>query len=355
MSKHLLNFCLPRRDIILSEPIDVGFGVDVHWGDALSFKADVLAVKDWRNRSGGLDAVLYRNVRQADIDMPKLEDNNSHFLVDAKGIAESKYILFVGPSHRQMRSYTHIREFAHDLLRNLKVAYPEAVHVATNIQGTNRGFDEREALRSMLLGFNDAYEAGDYPSNLKHITFVEMATGRADIMKSALNEFLPETATVDNVEETVKEVANVLSGQASFAVEAQRPEADEKTPHIFVAMPFSEVYDDQYYLAIYPAVQSLGYLCIRLDQKDSAFTGNIIDEIKERIGSASLMVALLDSLNPNVFLEIGYAWGRDIPTILIIHEDEKVPFDVSTEKLTLYKRIYQLKEELVEQLSATLG
>ncbi len=339
----------------MTEPIDVGFGIDVHWGDALSFKADVLAVKDWRNRSGGLDSVLYRKVNHADINIPKLEDNNSHFLVDAESIAEAKYLLFVGPTFRQMRSYTHIREFAHDLLSNLAEALPEATHLATNIQGTNRGFDEREALRSMLLGFNDAYEAGKYPPNLKHITFVELAAARADIMKTALDEFLPQRTVVENVEKTVQEVANVLGGQSSFAQEAQRPEADDKTPHIFVAMPFAEEFDDQYYLAIYPAVQSLGYLCVRLDQKDSIFTGNIVDEIKERIDSASLVVALLDSLNPNVFLEIGYAWGREVPTILLIHEDESVPFDVSTEKLTSYKRIYQLKEELAEQLRAILS
>ena len=338
----------------MSEPINVGFGIDVHWGDALSFKADVLAVKDWRNRSGGLDAVLYRKIRHADIEMPKLEDNKAHFLVDAETIAEAKYLLFVGPTFRQMRSYTHIREFAFDLLSNLNAAYPDATHLATNIQGTNRGFDEREALRSMLLGFNDAYEAGAYPPNLKHITFVELASGRAEILRSALDEFLPQRTVVENVEKTVQEVANVLGGQASFAQDAQRPEANEKTPHIFVAMPFAEEFDDQYYLAIYPAVQSLGYLCIRLDQKDSIFTGNIVDEIKERIDSASLVVALLDSLNPNVFLEVGYAWGREVPTILIIHEEEAIPFDVSTEKLTMYKRIYQLKEELSEQLRAGL-
>ena len=327
----------------------------MHLGDALNFKADVLAVKDWRNRSSGLDGILYRKVHHAGIDIPKLEDNNAHFLVDAKSFAEAKYLLFIGPMHRRMRSYTHIREFAYDILSNLQAAYPEVSHLATNIQGTNRGFDEREALRSMLLGFNDAYEADAYPPNLKHITFVEKAIGRADIMKAALDEFLPQRTVVENTEKTIQEVANVLGGQDSFAEEAQRPEADEKTPHVFVAMPFSEAFDDQYYLAIYPAVQSLGYLCVRLDQKDSIFTGNIVDEIKERIDSASLVVALLDSLNPNVFLEVGYAWGREVPTILIIHEDEAVPFDVSTEKLTMYKRIYQLKEELTEQLRAVLN
>jgi nucleoside 2-deoxyribosyltransferase len=119
-------------------------------------------------------------------------------------------------------------------------------------------------------------------------------------------------------------------------------------------MPFSEAYDDQYYLAVYPAVHESDHFCIRLDQAESAFTGNILSEIKEQIDAAEMVIALLDSANPNVYLEVGYAWGKGIPTVLCIHENENVPFDVRGERLIVYKHIYKLKQDLSQELQMVL-
>jgi hypothetical protein len=48
------------------------------------------------------------------------------------------------------------------------------------------------------------------------------------------------------------------------------------------------------------------------------------------VGTATFVVGELSGSNPNVFLEIGYAWGKERPTVLIAREGEKLQFDRGT-------------------------
>jgi len=48
----------------------------------------------------------------------------------------------------------------------------------------------------------------------------------------------------------------------------------------------------------------------------ASFTGDVMDWVRERITTAQLVVADLTGANPNVYLEVGYAWGKGIPTVL---------------------------------------
>ncbi len=144
----------------------------------------------------------------------------------------------------------------------------------------------------------------------------------------------------------------VMAGPDSFEPEYLKPEADELTPHIFVAMPFRDDYDDQYYLAIQPTIHDMGLLSERMDL--DAFTGDIKVRMLDRIRSARLLIALLDGGNPNVYLEVGYAWGVETPTILIAHRGETLPFDVRGERVLIYDKIYRLKQMLREDLDRLL-
>ena len=51
-----------------------------------------------------------------------------------------------------------------------------------------------------------------------------------------------------------------------------------------------------------------GYLGERADL--ATFTGDVMDWVRARISSANLVIADLTSANPNVYLEVGYAWGK---------------------------------------------
>ena len=107
-------------------------------------------------------------------------------------------------------------------------------------------------------------------------------------------------------------------------------------------------YEDLYYYGIQSAVQQAGYLCERIDL--TAFTGDIMDRVKSRIQSASFIVAELTDANANVYLEIGYAWGKDRPTVLCGRDSAELKFDLSGQRCLKYKNIRDLEKRLRDEI-----
>jgi hypothetical protein len=122
----------------------------------------------------------------------------------------------------------------------------------------------------------------------------------------------------------------------------------EAKPLIFVAMPFDKKMDDVFHYGIRNAVNSAGYLCERVDEV--SFTGDILDVIKRRIRDASLLIADLTTSNPNVYLEVGYAWGVGVPTVLLAQDVQELKFDVKSQKCIIYSGIRELEEKLTPEL-----
>lgn len=60
---------------------------------------------------------------------------------------------------------------------------------------------------------------------------------------------------------------------------------------------------------------------------------------------------MLDGANPNVYLEVGYSWGKTIPTILLIKDVKELRFDVSGHKCLVYANIKNLESLLTTELS----
>ena len=87
-------------------------------------------------------------------------------------------------------------------------------------------------------------------------------------------------------------------------------------------MPFREDMEDVFYFGIQEPAQNSGFLCERVDNE--AFTGEILDEVKSRIESCTVVIADLTWSNPNVYLEVGYAWGKNRPTILSAQERRRI-------------------------------
>lgn len=117
---------------------------------------------------------------------------------------------------------------------------------------------------------------------------------------------------------------------------------------IFIAMPFSDDMEDIYYYGIQRAIDVAGYDCYRSDK--NAFVGDILQEIKSQLGKSVAVVADLTNANPNVYLEVGYAWGNKKPTILIVKQGDKPKFDVQGQKYLIYKSIKHLEEILTKEL-----
>jgi len=349
--------------------MELGFRVEVVEGDALEFPADVLMVKD-APRSGGLDARVRKMFKGSGTAGDNLEPGD-YRLIEIKGSltdrVKTNYVLRVGSVSIFDLDYGEIRKLGHNMLAALHDEGAAVKQAVTTLHGVNTalGNDEEEAFRSLLLGFADAFEEKKVPQSLESVTIIDREAFRIQLMRESLDKFIPpqkeslDPKTAERrtaaEQEAAEVVSQMIAGVGSFSQPYQKPVADATSPHVFVAMPFADEFDDQYYLGIRPAVTSNDLLCVRLDQDEAVFTGDIMDQVKTRIRDAKLMIALLDDKNPNVYLEVGYAWGVGTPTILILHEDEEAPFDVQGARLLLYKHIWKLKEQLTDEVRSLLG
>jgi nucleoside 2-deoxyribosyltransferase len=52
-----------------------------------------------------------------------------------------------------------------------------------------------------------------------------------------------------------------------------------------------------------------------------------------------------------VFLELGFAWAKDKPTILIAKEGGQLPFDVRGQRCIMYSSIADLRKKLTNELA----
>jgi hypothetical protein len=118
---------------------------------------------------------------------------------------------------------------------------------------------------------------------------------------------------------------------------------------VFVAMPFAREFGDRFHYGIERVVEDAGYLCERADL--AAFTGDVMAWVRDRIDRATLVVADLTSANANVYLEVGYAWGKGIPTVLVVQDPKELKFDVQGQRCLAYEGIQHLEELLRGELS----
>jgi hypothetical protein len=230
--------------------------------------------------------------------------------------------LFVGVVDLRSFEYEAIREFSHRALASLAGPRSGAEHVAFTLHGAGYGLDESEAFRAELAGIVDAIESRDCPDALKRVTIVERNAGWARRLQGLLAEIQPVPSTLAHRE--------AMSQLEPLRTAGARSQAK---PHVFVAMPFAPEFDDHFHYGIQQAVNSAGYLCERADL--ATFTGDVILWVRERIDSAGLLVADLSTANPNVYLEVGYAWGRGIPTVLLAREATDLKFDVRGQRCLL--------------------
>ena len=113
-------------------------------------------------------------------------------------------------------------------------------------------------------------------------------------------------------------------------------------------MPFCDGFEDVWQFGIYETVRRCGLVCERVDE--SAFSGAIMDRIQDGIRTADFVVADLTEARPNVYLEVGYAWGVGKPVVLVAKEGTKLHFDLAHHKCLFYKSAYRLSQDLERQI-----
>ncbi|HEV2569515.1 hypothetical protein [Sphingomonas sp.] len=308
-------------------------------GDILERTCDLLLLKH-AAQSYGVDRKVAQRTG-ADLSV----EAGNHLLVPGTGIA-ARQIMVLGVGSLIDFRYGQIRRFAAKELGRAATFDIPLRTLCSPVHGPGYGLDEKESFLSLIAGFMDAIADGHAPHQLKRIEIVERNPVRRDRFAAWLHEFLPQRSMPPQQSES--EPQRSPPQLRSFGDES------EAKAKMFVAMPFADDYSDVYEVAIQDASLKTGIVCERL--LEHAYLGDIVQEIKTRIAGSHGLIGVLDGLNPNVFLEVGFAWGLGKPTLLIVKEGQPLPFNVQGQKCLTYKNIGNLRSQLIgylEQLKAT--
>ena len=317
--------------------------IDIQITDVLKIKTDVLVLK-YAQVFYGVDSVVFSRLGTLHKKVEgKLPRPNDFLLLESLGGLGAEYVLFAGVVDVLQFRYKEIRDFSFRSLQYLSKIKPDVKHICLTLHGASYGLDETEAFEAELAGLVDAITKGLHPASLRKITIAELYEPRATRLRNALENLLP-----DGVIRIREEKFLARRSTDTDELLSNAGITSEEKPLIFVAMPFDKKLDDVFHYGIQNAVNRAGFLCERADQ--ISFTGDILDLIKRRIKKASLLIADLTTTNPNVYLEVGYAWGLGKPTVLIAQDVQELKFDVKGQKCIIYSGIRELEEKLSEEL-----
>ena len=313
--------------------------IDVIEGDALEIDADVLALK-YAQKYHGVDRHVAARLVQAGIEETRMMPRTGEFqMVPTNSAISAENALFIGVVVLHEFGYRKIREFARRVLSSLASDASDVRHIAATVHGAGYGLDEIESFEAEMAGFLDAIGSGDVPGSLERITIIERNSGRARRLLPVLEELYPGTAQ-NRISATNRKARDERLRAAGYASDAKS--------HVFVAMPFTSKLDDTYHFGIQNAVRTAGFVCERADR--AAFVGDVMQWIRNRIRTSSLVIADLTDANPNVYLEVGYAWGCGVPVVLLTQDTSHLKFDVVGQKCLKYGSIRELEKSLGAEL-----
>lgn len=128
---------------------------------------------------------------------------------------------------------------------------------------------------------------------------------------------------------------------------------DDSRPNAFIAMQFSEPYNEVYRDAIEPIISEIGFEPIRVD--DISSPGLILNDIWKQITESSVVISEISEKNPNVYYELGAAHALGKPTILLATKGTSLPFDVGPHRCIFYENTIPGRAKLQDALRASLG
>lgn len=352
--------------------------------DVMSYQADVLALKYAGTFYGADHAVANRLVQTGKAkDLNDLRVRSTVRIVDAEGVLAARQVMFVYAPRPREFSYDSVRKLAVNMLYQLKYStsiIPNPRSMVTTIHGSGFGLDELEIITSQVAGYLEAFRGSEFPESLETIAIVDLDPRRVERLRGAVDGLLAQESSATAVKgeiwgyaidvDALRGIASGPSVPVESGSKRSRALPVESTPaaptatereaarsggkkHIFVAIPFRPETEDLWEFGIYMPIRELDLQCSRIDHE--AFSGDIFDQIKFRIETAAAIVAVLDGYNPNVFLELGYAMGKGIPSILLAQksmiDEKKLPFDIQSQRCIGYANIKDCKKLLTMELS----
>jgi hypothetical protein len=341
-------------------PRRVQFAIEV--GDIVTFDADVLFFK-YAQAFYGADAKVVRAITASGLDLGEAWPEPGDFkMVETKGSLPSPNVIFLGVKPLWDLDYKDIHDFGFRTAQFIAEHVPYAKHLAMTMHGSGFGLDEIEAAQAQMIGCQLGLQTF-FPPSLERITWVEIDKKRADrfrgLLRSAFQEVnlgalpgsptslptMPLSRAPEPRDPTSVEILSETR-QAREVLKTAFSKQFGRKPHIFVAMPFAREFDDTFHFGIQGPVRKVGFLCERIDQE--TFTGDVLERIKQKIETASIVIGELTGNNANVYLEIGYAWGKGRPTILLTKEEPK--FDARGQRILRYDTIKELNNKLTKEL-----
>ncbi len=314
--------------------------------DLLEVEADVLAVK-YAQGFHASDGLVADKLSEKSVSKRSLESEvDEARFTPSHGAVVAKTVLFLGTVPLSSFGYHDVRRFSG---RALEVLPAGTSSLALTLHGANCGLDEGEGVLALAGGLIDAIQKGIAPSSLRKVLIVEKREGR---MKRLQQTLLLRLSQMKGV--SVNDGGFVVSRPASASplltpsLPTYGTSSVEK-PHAFVAMPFSPEFEDIFHYGLQTPIHQAGLLCERVDA--AVFEGLIIQRILQRISSAHVVVAELTGANPNVYLEVGYAWALKVPTVLVVKTPEELRFDVKGHRCLIYGgKIRELEKLLTAEL-----
>jgi hypothetical protein len=316
--------------------------IHIKTADVCEVNCDVLILKYAQDFYGADAAVASALSQYGRLDIEMKPQPQKHVILKSDGIISARWVLTVGVVPLNSFDYSEIRAFTRRSLAIVSSSIPNARNVAMTMHGAGYGLDERESFLSQLGGIADALSEGI--SELQ-ISIVERNAARAERMRLILHDAWPRASSQIAAEfasrDAVKPVRPITAGAES-----------RSKPHVFVAMPFSKDLEDVFVFGIQSVINNAGYLCERVDM--ASFTGDILERIKSRIETSALVVADLTGASPNVYLEVGYAWGKNRPTLLLARKSDELKFDVRGQRCIVYENIVDLEKRLKRDIALLL-
>lgn len=124
------------------------------------------------------------------------------------------------------------------------------------------------------------------------------------------------------VEERVAELVELLEALApprAFAVRLLDPEHED----------FDAV-QEHFDFVVQPVIEELGYELTVIDGAHPFEHARIDAEIFAKLHRSDVVLADITGARPNCFIELGYALGRQLPTVVMGRSGGKLPFDITT-------------------------
>jgi hypothetical protein len=323
--------------------------ISVQCADVASVPADLLLLKYAQDLYGADQAIAARLAergvcRESDI----APADGKHVMFDTGRAIAAKRALFLGTPRLHDFRYREMTQFARRAMKIIEENRLPVQTLTTTVHGAGYGLDIAESLRALIFGFQQGLAASPLPQ-LEKIIFAERNARRCEQLKTLLQGV--EIVSAPHAAASGQPTA--LPATATLSVGTTPATEPVKKKSVFVAMPFTDEFEDVYQFGIYSTIRRCGYICEKVDE--SVFAGSIVDRIMDGIKNAQFVVADLTMERPNVYLEVGFAWGTNKPVILVAREGQRLHFDLSHHKCLFYKNISKLAEALEKTVLDMFG